>query len=139
MTTAKPDYPQPVEDTDNRTYLAAWRDGTLKLQHCRGCGKASFYPRDFCAHCWSTGLEWRKASGTGEIVAFSKIHRPNHQSFNAEVPVVLAEVRLAEGATMLARIIGDQEKVASSAKVELIQDGWQARGLPLPAFRLIKT
>ena len=131
-----PDYPKPIEDTDNRAFLEAWRSGTFNLQHCRGCGQASFYPRPFCPHCWSVDLEWRQSSGAGEIVSFSKIHRPNHPSFNDEVPIVLAEVRLAERATLLARIIGDHEKVRPRASVELITDGWRERGLPLPAFRL---
>lgn len=136
MTKETPDYPRPIEDADNRPFLEAWRAGALSLQHCRACGRSSFYPRPICPHCWSADLEWRRSSALGEIVSFSKIHRPNHEAFSNEIPVVLAEIRLSEGATLLARIIGDHEKVRSRAPVELVADGWREGKLPLPAFRL---
>ncbi len=131
-----PDYPRPLEDADNRSFLDAWRAGALRIQHCRGCGRSIFYPRPVCPHCWSLDLEWRLSSGEGEVVSFSKIYRPNHQAFENEIPVVLAEIRLVDGATLLARVLGDPDQVRSKSRVELVTDGWRGRNLPLPAFRL---
>ncbi len=138
MTARAPRYPSPVEDADNRVFLERWREGALYLQRCRGCGESIFYPRPICPHCWSDDLEWQRAAGLGEIVSFSRIYRPNHEAFAAEIPVVLAEIRLHEGARLLARIIDEPADVRSGAPVELLADGWARHGLPLPAFRLLR-
>lgn len=126
-------YPQPVTDSDNRPLLEGWRRGELYLQHCRGCGKAVFYPRPLCPHCWSGDLEWRKASGRGTVVSYSRIHRPNHPAFNEEVPIVLAEIRLAEGAALLARIL--EGEVESGTEVVLMASAEATGRFPLPVFR----
>jgi uncharacterized protein len=130
------DYPRPVEDADNEAFLEAWRQGALRLQHCRRCRRSIFYPRPVCPHCWSDDLEWQMASGAGEVVSFSRVYRPNHRAFDDEIPVVLAEIRLAEGATLLARILGDPAQVRSKARIQLTRNDWRGRRLPLPAFRL---
>ncbi len=136
MTTGTPKYPLPVADADNRRFLEEWQQGRLSLQHCRACDRSIFYPRPICPYCWSDDLEWRRSTGRGEIVSFSRIHRPNHEAFAAETPVLLAEVRLHEGASLLARIVGD-DPVRSGAPVELVADGWARQGLPLPVFRVM--
>jgi uncharacterized OB-fold protein len=130
------DYPRPVEDADNKGFLDGWREGMLRLQHCRRCRRNIFYPRPVCPHCWSDDLEWRTSSGEGEVVSFSRIYRPNHRAFDNELPVVLAEIRLAEGATLLARILGDATHVRPQARVQLARNEWRGRRLPLPAFWL---
>lgn len=136
MTTGMGNYPAPLEDADNGPLLEAWRSGFLQIQHCRKCGKSIFYPRPICPECWSNDLEWRRARGVGEVVSFSRIYRPNHEAFSAEIPIVLAEIRLEEGATLLARVVEGVAEVRSGALVELVEDGWARRGLPLPAFRV---
>ena len=130
------DYPRPVEDEDNRPLLEAWRNGKLMLQQSASGGPAFFYPRPICPYTGSTDLVWREASGRGRIVSFSIVMRPNHPSFNDEVPIVLAEIALEEGATMLARIItSDVSAVKSGDAVELMPMPEAAR-YPLPTFRL---
>lgn len=136
MTAKTINYPCSVEDADNRPFLEAWRGGVLFVQYCRGCGRSIFYPRPVCPHCWSDDLEWRRSAGLGEIVSFSTIYRPNHEAFSSEIPIVLAEIRLSEGAMLLARVLGDHEVVRSGAQVELVTDQRQGWRLPLPAFRL---
>jgi uncharacterized OB-fold protein len=128
-------YPQPREDTDNAAFLAAWREGVLKIQACGVCGKAVFYPRPICPHCWSDRLENRTASGRGRVVSYSLIHRPNDPAFNDEVPIILAEVELEEGALMLARVIGcEAARVKSGMRVELPTQE-VGRRYPLPVFQ----
>ena len=131
-------YPQPREDADNRAFLSAWRNGELHIQHCGACGRSVFYPRAMCPHCWSNALETRKATGRGRIVAYSLVHRPNDPAFNDEVPIVLVEIALEEGALLLARIVGcDPSGVASGMAVELPATEVCAR-YPLPVFQLAK-
>ena len=133
---SKPSYPKPREDADNAAFLAAWRNGELLIQHCNGCGKSVFYPRPICPHCWSDRLENRRATGRGKIVSYSLVHRPNDPAFKDEVPIVLAEVALAEGALILARLVScDAAKVTSGLAVVLPPPDVCAR-YPLPVFHL---
>ncbi|MXQ13518.1 Zn-ribbon domain-containing OB-fold protein [Microvirga makkahensis] len=130
------DYPRPHEDEDNRPFLEAWREGRLMLQQSRSGGPPFFYPRPICPYTGSTDLVWKEASGRGRIVSFSIVMRPNHPSFNDEVPIILAEIALEEGASLLARVItSDASAVTSGTAVELMPRPEAAR-YPLPTFRL---
>ena len=134
MTT--PSYPTPREGPDNAAFLAGWREGRLVLQACTACGKAFFYPRAFCPHCWSDRIENRYASGKGRIVSYSLVHRPNDPAFNDEVPIALVEVELVEGATLIARVVDARpEDVRSGRSVALPPPEIGVR-YPLPVFRL---
>lgn len=132
-------YPSPREDADNAAFLASWRRGELLIQRCDGCGKSIFYPRPMCPHCWSERLESRKASGRGRIVSYSLVRRPNDPAFNDEVPIILVEVALEEGALLLARIVGcDPASVKSGLAVALPPVDVCAR-YPLPVFHLAEA
>lgn len=129
-------YPMPREDADNAAFLEGWREGRLVIQSCLACGKAFFYPRAFCPHCWSDRIESRPAKGKGRIVSYSLVHRPNDPAFNNEVPIALVEVELEEGAILIARIVGVQsEHIRSGLAVE-VPPPEVATSYPLPVFRL---
>jgi uncharacterized OB-fold protein len=130
------DYPRPHLDEDNRPLLEGWREGRLMLQQSRSGGPSFFYPRPICPYTGSTDLVWKEASGRGHIVSFSIVMRPNHPSFNDEVPIILAEIALEEGASLLARVItNDANSIQSGGAVELVPMPEAAR-YPLPTFRL---
>lgn len=136
MGSAVTGYPHPAETPTNSPLLAAWRRGVLSLQRCRACGHVFFYPRPVCPRCWSDDLAWGDAAGTGRIVSFSVIHRPMHPAFDAEAPIVLAEIALPEGPSLLARVVcADPVGVRSNAAVRLVELPEAAR-YPLPTFRL---
>lgn len=136
---AVPHYPQPIEDEDNRPFLDGWRSGRLFLQQSRQGGPLFFYPRPICPYSGSRDLEWKEVSGMGRIVSYSLVMRPNDPSFNDEVPIILAEIELEEGASLLGRIVQtDATRVGSGASVELLPPT-QAGRYPLPAFRLAET
>ena len=135
MTAEAVGYPQPQGDRDNAAFLEAWRQGRLLLQACGDCGRSFFYPRPLCPHCWSDALSWKPVPGRGEVVSFSLIHRPNHPSFFDEVPILLAEIRVAEGVTLLARIVGAApDSICSGMPVRLVSKG-EASRYPLPTFQ----
>jgi uncharacterized protein len=128
-------YPAPRCDPDNRPLLDAWRDGRLVLPQCRACGRVFFYPRPLCPHCSSDALAWSAASGRATIVSFSLVRRPNHPAFNDELPIVLAELLLDDGPSMLARIVQvAPEAVSIGMHVDLVPLPL-ARAFPLPTFR----
>jgi uncharacterized OB-fold protein len=112
MSAGEHQYPRPREDLDNRKLLQGWREGRLLLQRCRGCGRAIFYSRPLCPHCWSTELAWEQASGRGKVVSFSLVHRPNDPAFFAEAPIILAEIMFEEKVTMIGRVIAAAPAVA---------------------------
>jgi uncharacterized OB-fold protein len=124
------------ETATNRPMLEAWRgQGVLMLQRCQACGRAIFYPRSICPACWGDRLAWFRASGNGSIVSFSRVHRGLPAKFAAEVPIVLAEIRLDEGALMIARVVtGDPAAISSGDAVELVSPD-AAKRFDLPTFQ----
>lgn len=129
-------YPQPREDEDNAPFLAGWREGRLLLQRSREGGPLFFYPRPICPYTGSPDLIWTEVTGRGRIVSFSIVHRPNHPSFNEEVPIILAEIALDEGGALLGRVIcSDVSLIKTGAALELLPTEEGLR-YPLPAFRL---
>ncbi len=129
-------YPPVAETPTNAPMLAAWRHGRLALQKCGDCGLVFFYPRACCLACWSERLAWIEAAGTGTIVSFSLVHRPLNPAFDAEAPIVLAEISLPEGASLIARVITrDPASVQIGSKVVLVPPPDSLR-YPLPTFRL---
>jgi len=134
----KTPYPTPREDADNAAFLDAWRQGRLVVQFCATCAHSIFYPRPICPRCWSDRIASRAASGRGRIVSYSLVHRPNDPSFNDEIPIVLAEIELEEGASLIARIVDCRpEEVSSGKAVELPPQTVCAR-YPLPVFQLTR-
>jgi uncharacterized protein len=112
----------------------ATREQRLVLQWCADCDKAIFYPREVCPRCLkSDGLEWRDASGRGEVYAVSVQHAPQIPMPAYEAPYAVAVVELEEGVRMLSTIVGtDPESVTVGQAVtvawEPLSDG---RNLPL--------
>src|SRR3954468_13639428 len=114
-------YPQPTVTQTNKPLLDAWSRGELALQHCNACGQIVFFPRDLCPRCWSTDFTWKRSTGVGRIVSFSRVYSHVTEPFLAEAPTVLAEIALEDGGAMLARVIAaDPQAVASGMAVELV-------------------
>lgn len=129
-------YPAVEETPTNAPMLAAWRRGRLALQKCDECGLVFFYPRACCPSCWSERLAWIEAAGGGTIVSFSLVHRPLNPDFDEEAPIVLAEISLPEGASLIARVIArDPAAVHIGSPVVLVPPP-ESLGYPLPTFLL---
>lgn len=130
------EYPQPFEDNDNREFLESWRRGHLVLQQSEDGGPYFFYPRPICPYTGSDKLISKEVSGRGDIVSFSLILRPNHPAFADETPIILAEIKLEEGASLLGRIIcANAEEIRSGLAVALLPMP-EAAKYPLPTFKL---
>ncbi len=124
------------ETPDNQPMLEAWRrDGALLLQRCEACNATIFYPRAVCPKCWSNRLAWFRAAGKGSIVSFTRVHRGLPDRLQKEAPIVVAEIRLDEGAPMIARVVADDPAtIASGDAVELVPPEMAAR-FDLPTFK----
>lgn len=130
-------YPQPYEDADNHEFLEGWRNGQLFLQQSEDGGPLFFYPRPICPYTGSDKLVSKRVSGRGNVVSYSLILRPNHPAFAEETPIILAEIRLVEGASLLGRIVCEKsEKISSGLAVKLLPMP-EAAKYPLPTFSIV--
>ena len=85
--------PQPVISIENRPYYEGAQAGQFVLQRCERCKRYVFTPRDVCPHCLeSSYLAWVQAAGTGRVHSWCIVHRPHHESFYAETPIVFAAI-----------------------------------------------
>lgn len=130
--------PLPIVTELNAPFFRAAAEGRLLLQHCLQCERAIYYPRYACPFCWSDRLEWRQASGRGNVYSFALVFRPQHDYFADRIPVALAAIEVDEGPLMIADVIGeDRTQVSIGARViahfETVRDD-----LGLVHFRLDK-
>lgn len=99
--------PLPRVTAISRPFWEGCNSERLILQRCLSstCRRWVFYPRVCCPHCGAGDLEWLPASGRGTIVSYTKIHRPQHDSFRSEVPIWFVAVRLDEGPIIYSRLV----------------------------------
>ena len=71
--------------------------GELRLQHCLDCGHRWHPPLPRCPRCHSQSVEWRAASGRGELYSFTDVYHAVHVAFTDRVPYRLCLVELEEG------------------------------------------
>lgn len=115
-------------------YWDAAAKGQLVIQCCDECEAAIFPPRPLCPQCWSQALRWQDASGRASIESFSVVHRAPNETFAAEVPYVVALVRLDEGPRLMTNIVGcEPDDVAVDMRVRVVFT--QYDGFVLPQFK----
>lgn len=132
---ANPEYPQTRPTATNAPLLDGWKRGELMLQHCADCRAIIFFPREVCPQCWSTRLEWKRASGRGRIVSFAHVYKHVTPPFAAEAPTVLAEIAFQDGGAMMARVVTNTSTaIAAGTEVELVPPA-EAAKYPLPTFK----
>jgi uncharacterized protein len=94
--------PSPV----TQPFWDATRERRYLLQWCRPCDEPVHYPRWACPRCLGEDLEWRQASGRGEVYTFNVMHRPGSPLMADATPYVIALVDLEEGARILTNVVG---------------------------------
>jgi len=122
---------KPVPDADTKPYWDGIAAGELRLQRCAACGRAVFYPRAVCPHCFGGPLGWFTAAGTGRIYSYTVVHR-GFGDFAGQVPFTVALVDLDEGARMMTRIVGTGD-VEVGMRVRMTVR--PVAGADLPCFR----
>jgi uncharacterized OB-fold protein len=127
--------PLPVPTEDSRSYWEAAAEGRLLLQRCQACGSTQFYPRAVCVRCLCDDLQWTESEGRGSIYSFSRVEMAPSEAFAADVPYVVALVRLDDGVQMLTRIVGcapDAVEIGLRVRADFER---MADGVALPVFR----
>ena len=126
--------PEPTPET--REYWEGAKRGELRIQRCRSCGKAYFFPRPFCPHCSSRDVEWFTATGKAKLYSYVINHRPA-RGFDDMAPYVIAIVELEEGPRLMSNVIGI-EPTPENLPIDLpLEVTWeqQTDEITLPLFR----
>jgi uncharacterized OB-fold protein len=95
----------PTPDDHTRVFWDAAKEGRLLIKRCHACGRAHYYPRTFCPHCWSPDVSWEEASGRGAVYTYSVVHQNDLPPFNERVPYVAAIVDLDEGPRAMTNVV----------------------------------
>jgi len=125
--------PRPTAET--APYWEGCRDQKLLIQRCSECRHFQFYPRILCTECASRKVEWVAASGCGTVLSFTVVRQAISAAYAAEVPYVIALIKLDEGPTMMSNIIqADADSVKIGMPVEVVFEAWTDE-VTVPKFR----
>jgi len=125
--------PRPGPETES--WWEHCRAHRLMLQRCSGCGQYQFYPRVVCASCGGGQLEWQPSAGQGSVQTYTICRLPVAEAYAADVPYVVALVRLDEGPVMMCNVIGcDPDSVAVGMPVEVVFED-RTDEISMPQFR----
>jgi hypothetical protein len=126
--------------TDAVGYLAEFWEATerdvLLGQRCSKCDTLQYYPRLRCTTCGSAEWEYEQLSGRGIVYSWTEILRNAPSRAKADVPYVLAIVRLEEGPQLLTRIV-DADSRALECDVPVNVIFTRLGDHKLPCFRLV--
>lgn len=126
-------FPRPTPETE--TYWQGCRNHELLLQRCSQCDESQFYPRIVCNKCMSDDLQWVRASGRGEVLTFTIVRHAVSKGYAADVPYVVALIRLDEGPIMMSNVVDcDPESVVIGTPVEVLFEDWSDE-VSIPQFR----
>ena len=121
--------PAPLTNPETEPFWAAAKEGKFLIRACTDCGKAHWYPRAICPHCFSDKTEWKEGSGRGTIYSVSVMKR-------APEVYAVAYVTLEEGPTMMTNIVDcDFDTVAIGQKVTVTWRPTKDDGPPYPQFK----
>ena len=96
----------PPESDAAAPYWDATREQRLVLPWCVACEAPLWYPREACPRCLGSELDWREASGRGEVYAHSTMPKAAMPGLADAVPYVVALIDLAEGVRMMSNVTG---------------------------------
>lgn len=130
-----PEKPVPPVNFWTAPYWEAAREGKLIIQKCQNCQKYIFYPRMSCPFCFSDRIEWVQASGRGTVYTYTVVSNNAPSAFLADMPYVVAVVRLEEGVQMMTNIVGcDPGEVYCDMPVKVVFEKLTDE-ITLPKFR----
>ncbi|WP_199919292.1 Zn-ribbon domain-containing OB-fold protein [Streptomyces sp. NRRL S-1824] len=125
-------------DVETRPFWDGIAAGELRLQRCGDCGRAVFYPRALCPHCFGDRLEWFTSSGTGTVYSYTVARRAFSPSAG-EPPYTVALIDLDEGVRMMSRIVGgDRVRIGDRVEMEITRLGGDDSP-ELPCFRVVEA
>jgi uncharacterized OB-fold protein len=88
----------PERTPETNVFWDAANEESLLYAKCSDCNKPHYYPRKVCPFCFSTSINFIKASGRANIYAFSLFSK-------GRPPYISAWVMLEEGVAIITNII----------------------------------
>jgi uncharacterized OB-fold protein len=129
--------PRPRIDALNRGFWDLAKQGRLSIQRCDDCGHQHFPGSPVCPNCLSEAQTWTPVSGKGEVLSWVRFHRAYWDGFRADLPYVVALVRLAEGPLLMTNILDvGEEGPPIGASVEVVFETIDDE-VTMPKFRII--
>ncbi|MBU1276113.1 MAG: Zn-ribbon domain-containing OB-fold protein [Proteobacteria bacterium] len=130
--------PGPVVNEWARPYWDYAKQNKFCLQQCNDCGKHIFYPRIACPHCGSSDVKWVEVSGKGRIYSYTVVENNAPSAFQADVPYVVAIIKLEEGVQLLSNVVEcDPYQLEFDMPVEVVFEKLDEE-VTLPKFRPVK-
>jgi len=120
--------PAPIISAETRAFWDAASERRFVVPTCTACGKAHWYPRAVCPFCGAATIDWRAASGHGEIYTFSVMRR-------AREPYAIGYVTLAEGPTMMTNIVDCDLDALHIGQPVVVTFRDSEDGPPVPVFK----
>ena len=85
-------------------------------------------------------MQWRDASGRGTIFSHAVLHRPYHPRHQGRLPLVLAQIDLAEGVRVQSNIVdldADADQIRVGREVEVAFETLADGSGTVPVFKLV--
>lgn len=101
-------------------HQAALRQGRFLIQHCAGCGRHVYFPRELCPHCGSDALSMVAPRGTGTVYSVTTVRRKPEAGGDLNV----ALVDLDEGVRLMSRVEGlpaEQVRIGQRVQARVLQ------------------
>ncbi len=78
-------------------------EGKIMGTKCKSCGAKYFPPRNDCAQCLSSDLEWFEITGKGKLLTYSKLmYAPS--GFENDLPYRICVVEYPDGVKVFGRV-----------------------------------
>ena len=87
-----------------KSFFEEARAGRLTGIRCGRCGELAIPPKEYCTACQQRDWQPVVLAGTGTVVSFTVI-RVAPRGRGGEVPYAIAVVKLAEGVSLLGRVV----------------------------------
>ena len=132
--------PLPDPSPEAKRFWDGAKQHELWIPYCRSCERSYWYPRDFCPHCGSRDVEWRRSEGRGRLHTFAIHYRAFHPGWNDDVPYVTALIDLDEGVRIFSDLVGvepDPKAIRCDMPVEVVFDDVTPE-FTLPRFRPVQ-
>jgi NAD(P)-dependent dehydrogenase (short-subunit alcohol dehydrogenase family)/uncharacterized OB-fold protein len=78
--------------------------GRFELQRCAECSAVQYPPREACHRCLSVDLKWTLQSGSGQLIAETRLYHSHEAYFRQGQPWRVGLVRLDAGPTLVTHI-----------------------------------
>ncbi len=92
-------------ETTVKNYQALLNERKLCAAKCVACNQLTIPPRLICSNCLKKKTIWNELSGRGSIKSFTVIHVAG-TTYAKDVPYIVAVVKLEEGPSVTARLVG---------------------------------